>query len=92
MGSGVEEGVPTATWGGRRCNRLTSRCLLHQAELQRLRSEDEVVLGCQEKERLVEALRGMERDLTENQVELQSLQVRGHSIAQLLEVRLWIRV
>ena len=79
MGSG---GDSHGDLGGvRRCSGLTSGRLLLQAELQRLRSEEEVVLGGQEKERLLEALRALERDLTENQVELQSLQVRGHSVA-----------
>ena len=61
---------------------LTSWCLLCQAELR----------SGQEKERLVEALRGLERGLKENQEELQSLQVRGHNIAPQLGVGLWIRV
>ena len=40
----------------------------------------------------MEALRGLERGLKENQEELQSLQVRGHNVAPQLGVGLWIRV
>ncbi|KAJ3599859.1 hypothetical protein NHX12_033813, partial [Muraenolepis orangiensis] len=49
-------------------------------ELQRLRTREDASLGGQEKEHLAETVRGLERDLAENQAALQSLQARSSEL------------
>lgn len=51
-----------------------------QVELERLRKEEEAVLATQAKEQLGETVHALEKELAEKQVEVQTLQVRGHWI------------
>lgn len=49
-----------------------------QVELERLRREEEAALAGREKEQLGQMVQSLEQELSEQQAEVQTLQVRGH--------------